>query len=367
MSIFKKIQKSLFKGMAVAALSVIAVFMASCGGEESYRQIKVYEIEGNATVTRDETMEVEPYVNMLLQNKDVAETVEESYLQLQMDEDKYILLEPSTKIQIEAEGDSADSKTKINLLKGAVVNRIDEKLSANSTYEVNTPNSTMAVRGTTFRVEISYDENGESYTTLTVCEGKVECRLIEPDGTISEEVIVLEKGEQIQIHGDDALTEYLGDKETVDFEKLKDKVLGFIGYMEDKEEIETETETEIETETEMETETETETKSEAENLPESEKTETPVNIPANSESEDSGGWDSGQGSEQETPSETETTKPESFTVTFKDASGNVFATQTVKNGSTPTAPLLKPTQNGSWSSNISDPVTADTEITWTAN
>lgn len=362
MSIFKKIQKSAIKGIAGVALAVIVVLMASCKGEESYRQIKIYEIDGTAKVTRDETLEVEPYVNMMLQDKDMAETAENSYVQLKMDEDKYILMEPSTKISIEATGNSADSKTKINLTQGAIVNRIEKALSENSTYEVTTPNSTMAVRGTTFRVEITYDENGESYATLTVCEGKVECRLIAPDGTVSDEVIVLEEGEQIRVHGNTALSEYLGDKETVDYEELKEKVLGFIGYIK----ITTDTEIETETETETEVETETETETETKNPVESETTETPVYIPENSESEDTGSADSGQESESEATSETETTTPESFTVTFKDASGNVFATQTVKNGSTPTAPLLKPTQNGSWSSNISDPVTADTEITWTA-
>ena len=196
-----KIKSPALKVILVAAVIMIFIVMTGCSKEETYRQIKVYEIDGSATVTREGTGEVEPYVNMMLQNRDKAETAMESYVQLQLDDDKYILMEPSTKIELEATGDSVDSKTKINLIQGAIVNKIENALSEDSTYEVTTPNSTLAVRGTTFRVEVSYDESGESYTTITVCEGKVECRLIAPDGTISDEAVILEVGEQIKVRG----------------------------------------------------------------------------------------------------------------------------------------------------------------------
>lgn len=48
------------------------------------------------------------------------------------------------------------------------MNYLSEKLSEKSSYEVTVPNSTMAVRGTVFRVAIVYDEGGDSYTTVQV-------------------------------------------------------------------------------------------------------------------------------------------------------------------------------------------------------
>lgn len=63
------------------------------------------------------------------------------------------------------------------------MNYLSEKLNEKSSYEVTVPNSTMAVRGTVFRVAIVYDEDGDSYTTVQVFDGIVGCRLVFPDGT----------------------------------------------------------------------------------------------------------------------------------------------------------------------------------------
>lgn len=49
---------------------------------------------------------------------------------------------------------SEKSKTVIELQSGAITNDIRNKLSEGSSCEVNTPNSTMSVRGTMFRVVV---------------------------------------------------------------------------------------------------------------------------------------------------------------------------------------------------------------------
>ena len=337
-----------------------------CSKEEAYRQIKVYEIEGSAVVTREGTGEVDPYVNMMLQNKDEAATMVASYVQLQLDGDKYILMEPSTKIQLEATGDDKDSKTKINLTQGAIVNKIEKSLSEKSTYEVTTPNSTMAVRGTTFRVEVKVDEKGESYTTLAVCEGKVECRLIAPDGTVSEEPVFIEEGQQIKIRGTNDISEYVGDKENLDYEELKDKVLWFVGYVEEITEIESETEVVPETETEIETEAQEEEEEapavSSEKEDETEKSEGEVTEPDDSSSNTGGSSSGDSGS-----SNSGTSTPATYTVTFKDSMGNVFATQSVTAGGTAKEPLLNPEAAGDWNFDFSSPITADTVIEWVPN
>ena len=385
MKIFRITKKPALKSAVVLAMVLVLVMTAACGGEESYRQIKIHEIEGSATVTREGTGDVEPYVNMMLQNKDEAATATESYVQLQLDQDKYILMEPSTKILIEATGNETDSKTKINLTQGAIVNKIEKSLSENSTYEVTTPSSTMAVRGTTFRVEVTVDEKGESYTTLTVCEGKVECRLIAPDGTVSEEPVIVEEGEQVKIRGTQTESEYVGDKGNFDYEEFKEKVLWFVGYVEEEvTELETETETILETEIEEEelieeSETEEEEKvsevkeqtviSETEEVVEEPVSETPpvVTPPADTGSTGGGSTDSGSSNSGSGSSGSGTTAPATYTVTFKDSTGNVFATKKVTGGSTATQPILSPEGAGGWNFNFSTAITADTEILWTPN
>lgn len=370
MRIINNRKKPTLKGIPVIVSILVLLFIMGCSKEEAYRQIKVYEIEGSAVVTREGTGEVDPYVNMMLQNKDEAATMVASYVQLQLDGDKYILMEPSTKIQLEATGDDKDSKTKINLTQGAIVNKIEKSLSEKSTYEVTTPNSTMAVRGTTFRVEVKVDEKGESYTTLAVCEGKVECRLIAPDGTVSEEPVFIEEGQQIKIRGTNDISEYVGDKENLDYEELKDKVLWFVGYVEEITEIESETEVVSETETEKETETETEIETEKEK----EKEEPPV-VASEKESEpesevtapDNGSSNSGSNSGNSGSSNSGTSTPATYTVTFKDSMGNVFATQSVTAGGTAKEPLLNPEAAGDWNFDFSSPITADTVIEWVPN
>jgi len=206
--------------------------LISCGKkEEDYRQIQVYKIDGTATVARQGSS-MDAYENMQLQSGDIIETIAESYLQLKLDEDKYILVEPESKISLQATGNSVDSKTSIYLEKGAIVNQLDNPLSEDSSYDVTTPNSTMAVRGTTFRVEITYDEKGESHAKVAVYGGKVECNLVFPDGTIAEPVMI-EPGTEVLIWGDDVESEYVMTGKA-DYDDLKIKVIDFLGVIIDR-------------------------------------------------------------------------------------------------------------------------------------
>ena len=199
--------------------------------EEDYRQIQIYKIEGKALVTRQGTS-MEVYENMLLQSGDTLATDSETYLQLKLDEDKYILMEPHTEISLYATGNSIDSNTGISLVKGAIVNQLDNPLSEESTYQVTTPNSTMAVRGTTFRVEITYHKSGESFAKIAVYGGKVECKLIFPDGTIKEPEVV-ESGEEVLVRGDKKESEYVRTGQT-SYDELKKQVLEFLDQLIEK-------------------------------------------------------------------------------------------------------------------------------------
>lgn len=209
------------------------VSMFGCGKkkEEEYRQIQVYKIDGTVTVERQGSS-MEAYHNMQLQSGDSITTVADSYVQLKLDEDKYILVEPESQISLQATGNSVDSKTSIELVKGAIVNQLDNPLSEDSSYEVTTPNSTMAVRGTTFRVELTVDEKGETYAKVAVYGGKVECNLVFPDGTITEPVMI-EAGMEVLVWGDDVESEYVGTNH-ISYEELREIVIDFLGDIIDR-------------------------------------------------------------------------------------------------------------------------------------
>ena len=219
------IKKKLWKVTFFLMLSFLA--LTGCGKkkEEEYRQIQVYKIDGTTMVERQGS-DMEAYDNMQLQSGDIIETKTNSSVQLKLDEDKYILVEPDSKISLQATGNSVDSKTTICLEKGAIVNQLDNPLSKESSYQVTTQNSTMAVRGTTFRVEITYDENGESHTKIAVYGGKVECNLVFPDGTVTEPVMV-EAGSEVLIWGDDVDSEYIGSG-NISYEEMQEMVIDFL-------------------------------------------------------------------------------------------------------------------------------------------
>ena len=220
--------KKIRKGIILLVL-VFFVFLVGCQKkEEDYRQIQVYKIDGIVMIDRQGSS-MEAYNKMQLQSGDTIETAENSSLQLKLDEDKYILVEPNSKISLQATGNSVDSKTTIYLEKGAIVNQLDNTLSKDSSYQVTTPNSTMAVRGTTFRVEITMDETGKTYAKVSVCDGQVECNLILPDGTITEPLLV-KKGTEVLIWGDDTDTEYVGTRD-ITYEKMKSVTLDFLSVI----------------------------------------------------------------------------------------------------------------------------------------
>lgn len=296
----KKIYFIIIGILLVACIVIVAIVMSS-NKKETYRIIKVYEYEGNGIVTRDSLGEIEPYNNMVLESGDNVK-LNTGLLSLKLDDDKYVYVEENTEFIIEATGTKNDSKTTINLKKGAITNEIQSKLNGESTYEINTPNSTMSVRGTTYRVEVYEDEKGVTYTRVSVFEGKVVTKLMYADGTVEEKEIGVDAGKEVIIFEDDTTTDYLGDVKDIDYSTLPDEVLLIIADV-----------------LEM----------------------------------------------DETMSNEEIIKnfKGPFTVTFI-CNGNVFGTQVVEKGECAQVPSLMPAPSGGWDFDFATPINEDTEIKW---
>ena len=289
-------------GAVVAVLAIAAVLFFVVFKEDSYRLLKVFEVEGEANVKREKTGDIEPYVNMVLESGDEI-SLDKGKMILQADEDKFMHLEEGTKLKLNATGNAQNSKTKIELLSGAVTNDIQNKLSKDSSYEINTPNSTMSVRGTIFRVYI-YEIDGIKYTRVSVFDGKVTTRLVYKDGTISDKEVVVEKGKEVIIYEDDTTTDYVSDPTDIDYSTLPDSVLEFLITVIDD-----------------------------------------------------------GGSIIPTKEELEALLSKTATVTF-EYSGKVFGTQTVKKGEKVIKPKLKPAASGSWNWDFNKEITEDTVIEW---
>ena len=380
-------------GIVMMALLFLAVIASGCGKkkEEAYRNIKVMSINGSATVERASVGTLDAYADMKLENGDRLSVDGSSSLTLSMDDDKYAMLEPGSSLTLEADGTKENSRTVIHLEAGAVMNYLSEKLSEGSSYEVTVPNSTMAVRGTVFRVAIVYDENGDSYTTVQVFDGIVGCRLVFPDGTISEEEVQLAPGKEVLIHGDTSISEYVGDKgHDIDYTTLNREALEFLLFCIDdgadlcipREEVEELLRRLDQPEEETEEQEEPEEPEKEVKKPVVIETPEPV-VPAVEETPSSSGGSSetskgspdndgnqkSHHSSKKKPSSSDNTTNEetkTYTVTFQTASGDVFCTQTVEDGKTASKPKLQPSASGSWNYDFTKAVTENIIIKWSA-
>ena len=375
-------------GAAIMGLLIVSALIISFGmkKEESYRDIKVMSIKGTATVERASVGALDAYEDMKLESGDRLSVDSSSSLILSMDDNKYAMLEPGSSLTLEADGTRENSRTVIHLEAGAVMNYLSEKLNEKSSYEVTVPNSTMAVRGTVFRVAIVYDEDGDSYTTVQVFDGIVGSRLIFPDGTISEEEVQLAPGKEVLIHGDTEISEYVGDKgHDIDYTTLNREALEFLFFCIDdgsdlcltREEVE-ELLRRLDQTEEPEESAEVKKPAKTEKEPAVIETPEPV-VPAVEEtpsssggssetSKDSPGNDDNQkshhSSKKKPSSSDEETK--TYTVTFQTASGDVFCTQTVEDGKTASKPKLQPSASGSWNYDFTKAVTENIIIKWSA-
>ena len=405
------------KQIGLVASAVVVIVVAAIMGviffgqkEEAYRSIRIYELNGTATIQRETIGEVNAVENLYLDSGDRIFVGADSTMRLKLDEDKYILVEENSILSIVAEGNSADSKTSIHLEQGAITNEIQNPLSENSTYNVSTPNSVMAVRGTVFRVEVMFDEAGEVLTKVSTFEGSVGSSLILPDGTRQEEVLFIEGGTETLIRMSEEITEYVVMPQEIDYRQTPVTVLEFLQEIsEERRElpgITTETiqqliveikEAEVLTEeieeneepsTEEESETEDVTAEEAEVIAEEEATniaetkkeqtnseaeqmveetpeepeteELPVkeNISTTSENEQPSSSE-GAGSDPGNSSDPTIT----YTVTFMYRE-KVFGTQTVQDGQLAVAPKLAPEATGKWNYDFSIPIHGNVTITW---
>lgn len=296
----------------VGILAVIAVaatiFFLNRRGQTQFREISIFEAEADATVLRkDQT--IDTYKGMKLENGDRLTVGPEGYIRLLLDDDKYVTLEPKTEIELLASGDSKDSKTEIKLISGAILNEINNELSKDSSYEIHTPNSVMAVRGTVFRVAMQQQAD-ECLVDLAVLDGKVGAALISPDGSISGEETLVTVGQSAQFQSDENGVRTVFSKKEIDYsvfpELIRNRILDL------------------------------KKNGRLDQLPLTEKQLKEKFNPANEEFtsvEDS---------------HINNDESEIYVITFLDADGNLFATQKVEKGSKASLPSLSPSTGSVW-------------------
>lgn len=155
---------------AVVLVAVVVAIILIVNGKKGYRQVNIADVQGVASIARDNKEPFDAVTGMKLQSNDEVQVKENSTLLLLVDEDKHIAAEANTKFKLEATGSVKKGNVEITLLEGKALFTIDEKLPEGSEFKVTTSNATMCVRGTKFAV--TYDPVTDT-TTLEVFEGVV--------------------------------------------------------------------------------------------------------------------------------------------------------------------------------------------------
>lgn len=173
---------SISAAIAIIAITLIIVLCIP-KGSKSYRSIKVFAIDGSATVNRDNN-DLEAKKDMKLKNEDVVKTIASSTVTLKLDDDKFILVKEDTTIRLKATGSKKNTKTRILVDNGGVVVEVKEKLKDNEAFEIATSNSIMAIRGTDIGCDV--ENNGtELIVNFRVIFGNTDLFLYK-EGTLNK-------------------------------------------------------------------------------------------------------------------------------------------------------------------------------------
>lgn len=210
MSYLKKKNKKKFIIPIVIVILVISVFVVIKirAGGQGYRTISVVEVSGTVCVAKD-GIEYSAYVGMHLQEGYEIVTTGNSYVRLVLDGDKYVKLEPGSRLIFEKLGFLGSGKTSMKIERGSLTSEIVKPLGEDEEFVVNTPNAVLAVRGTFFRVDLSSTDNGEIVADVTTYGGAVASKRIQPTGNVLEEEVLVEAGFKTSINMDTEKTVYV--------------------------------------------------------------------------------------------------------------------------------------------------------------
>lgn len=204
--------------LAVVGAVIVAILVMNRG----YRTIAV-EVANGITKIVNAGNSSEAYVGLHLKSGDDVTVGNDADLTLAMDQDKHMYAEPNTHFWVEALGKIGDTRTTVKMDSGSNLFRIDNKLTDDEYFNVDTPNATMSVRGTVFRVTIDGDE-----TILEVFEGEVYIERLDENGAKTGESRIVKAGECARVRTIKSGTEFVDGME-IDYHSISKKGAEYIG------------------------------------------------------------------------------------------------------------------------------------------
>ena len=220
------------KGKAIAGIVTLAVIavvaIVAVISSRGYRTIAIEELNGTTRVSNNSTTE-DAYVGQHLKSGDDVKVEKSSDLTLGLDSDKYVYAKENTHFWVEAQGKSDNTRTIIKLDEGSALCRIDNKLKDTEAFQIDTPNSTMSVRGTVFKTETSIDSTGDRYTCVDVFEGAVNIQVKMENGQNTSENRTIGAGERAVIRSNKNISEFVKGNDEIVYEELTQGEALFLG------------------------------------------------------------------------------------------------------------------------------------------
>ena len=206
-------KKGLIITICIAAVAIAAVIVGLIIAKNSdtssgnlglgYRSIEIYEVGSGTQIIRD-GVEMSAFKGLKLYAGDKLTVPADEYAHICLDGDKYIYLEANTGITIrEASGSSGSGRTVVFVDYGNMTTELRCKLSDDSIYEIETPNTSMAIRGTITMTKVVPLSNGQVFSSNYVYESKVAYTVYtEEDGQVAASECSLKAGEGLSLYGE---------------------------------------------------------------------------------------------------------------------------------------------------------------------
>ncbi|MCR5116880.1 MAG: FecR family protein [Lachnospiraceae bacterium] len=156
----------------VLVMTLFAALFIGCGKKADNRKLSLIELDGVISIERGEKT-LDGKLNMSLKSGDVIVTGENSNARIRIDDDKFLFLDASSRVLLSAGGTADSSETIVFVEKGAVMTEVKRKLNESSSFNVVTPNTSMAIHGTKTLTEVYEDILGALKTSAAVIEGQV--------------------------------------------------------------------------------------------------------------------------------------------------------------------------------------------------
>ncbi len=159
--------------IAIIIVAIIAVFVYKKRDKvEAQRTAKIIEINGPCTIVREGAI-IDAAVDMPLYSGDTFYSGIDASARIMIDDDKFLYLDPATRINFTATGTPEETHTLIYVVSGSMLTEVKEKLADGESFDIVTPNTFMEIHGTKTLTAVVADENGNTRTSSAVLQGSV--------------------------------------------------------------------------------------------------------------------------------------------------------------------------------------------------